>query len=250
MSIFFKSFIFNVLFFIWLALCSIVAFILGIFIGYKAINRTAMYCAWGMEILMHKVIGITCEIRGKENIPSDLLESGKYLVACKHQSLWETLYLHRIIKDPVIILKKELMYIPIFGQILKIAGSISIDRARGKKVIFQMIQGAQKSLEKGRPVFIFPEGTRSLPGGRGVYRPGIGALYDSLKVPVIPIAVNSGYFWPRRGFLKRPGKLVAHILRPIMPGLEVKEFMKTLEDTIEGAAAKLPSLREETRNKT
>ena len=111
-----------------------------------------------------------------------------------------------------------------------------------------MLEGAKRSLDNGRPVFIFPEGTRSAAGQAGKYRQGIYALYKALEVPVLPVALNSGYFWPRHGFLKKPGgTIILDILPPIEPGLPADEFMKTLENTIESATLTLAPREEKAK---
>ena len=230
-----RSFIFNIVFFIWMSFISIGCFIAGIFWGYKGVNRVGELCSLVVEKLLYYIIGTTTEFRGRKNIPQD----GKYLVACKHQSAWETVSLHRFVPDPTVVMKKELVYLPIFGTVVQQAGSIIIDRKKGREVLPQMISGAKKSFESNRPVFIFPEGTRSAPGKAGRYRHGIFALYKALNAPVLPIALNAGYFWPRRGFLKKKGQLIVEYLPPIPPGLKEGEFMKKLQKTIEEASLKI-----------
>jgi len=237
--IYLRSLIFNIAFMLWTGIVSIFICLAGLVAGPPGANRVAAFNGTGIQILLRTLVGITYEVRGKEHFPAD----GKYLIACKHQSTWETLYIQNLIKNPVVILKKELTYIPIFGQALILAGAIVIDRSEGKKSLFRMVKAAQKSLKQGCPIFIFPEGTRSSPGKSGQYRAGIYFLYHTLKAPVVPIALNSGYFWPRRGFLKKPGHIIVEVLPPIMPGLEKGEFMKTLEETIEEASQKLAPLQ-------
>jgi len=240
-----RSFIFNAFFFVWMALISIGCFIGGIFGGYKGVNRVGEACSWGVEQLLRFIIGTTTEFRGQENIP----KGGKFFVACKHQSAWETVSLHRFVKDPTVVMKRELIYLPVFGTVVQQAGSIIIDRKKGKAVLPQMIEGAKRSFEKNRPVLIFPEGTRSAPGKPGRYRHGIFALYKALNAPILPIALNAGYFWPRRGFLKKKGKLILEYLPPIQPGLNEKEFMATLERVIEEASLRIAPSQPHSLNK-
>ena len=230
-----RSALFNILFFIWVGLISITALISAVFRGYRGITYIAEICGHGVCWLLKYIVGITVEFRGLENVPKD----GKFLVACKHQSAFETMILHNLVKNPTVIMKRELCFIPVFGQVLYFAGSILIDRARGRSAIERMTQGARHSLEQNRPIFIFPEGTRSSAGKAGKYRYGIVALYAHLQVPVLPIALNSGYFWPRRGFLKKPGHLIVEILPPLLPGLPEAEFRSKLEQVIETASNKL-----------
>jgi 1-acyl-sn-glycerol-3-phosphate acyltransferase len=226
-----RSALFNSLFFIWVGLISITALTAAVFRGYRGITAVAEICGHGVRWLLKHTVGITVEFRGLEHVPKD----GKFLVACKHQSAFETMILHNLVKNPTVIMKRELCFIPLFGQVLYFAGSILIDRNRGRSAIEQMLQGARRSLAQNRPVFIFPEGTRSPAGQAGKYRYGIVALYTKLQVPVLPIALNSGYFWPRRGFLKQPGHLIVEILPPILPGLTEAEFHSKLEEVIETA---------------
>ena len=188
-----------------------------------------------IAFLLKHIVEITIEYRGRENIPDD----GKFIVACKHQSAWETVSLHEFVNHPTVIMKKELLYIPIFGQVIYFSGAICIDRKKGKKVIPQMIEGAKKSFANNRPVFMFPEGTRGTPGVPGRYRHGIASLYGALDVPVLPIALNSGLFWPRREFLKKPGHLIVEFLPPIQPGLGERKFLKELANSIETAVEKI-----------
>lgn len=230
-----RSLIFNIAFFSWMIFISFLCIFAGLVRGYKGVNRVGELCSTGVEKLLKWIIGTTTEFRGKEHVPAH----GQFLVACKHQSAWETISLHRFVKDPTVVMKKELLYVPVFGLVIKLAGSILIDRKKGKLVLSQMIEGAQKSLKDHRPIFIFPEGTRGAPGKAGRYRRGIFALYEALNVPVLPIALNSGCFWPRRGFLKTKGRLIVEYLPPIMPGLTEKEFMKKLETVLEKASLKL-----------
>jgi 1-acyl-sn-glycerol-3-phosphate acyltransferase len=235
MILFMRSLLFNIIFFIWMIGISVGCFLGGLIKGYRGVNAVAACGGRVVNWFLRILLNINFEMRGQENVPKD----GKFLVACKHQSTWETMFLHNIVQDSTVIVKKELTYIPFFGQALYLAGSICIDRTRGKKLIPQMVEGAKRSLEKGRPLFIFPEGTRSVAGQAGKYRLGICALYQALEVPVLPIALNSGYFWPRHGFLKKPGTIILEILPLIMPGLPGDVFMKTLENTIENATLKL-----------
>tara|TARA_R110002095_G_scaffold35504_1_gene33442 strand:+ start:4197 stop:4931 length:735 start_codon:yes stop_codon:yes gene_type:complete len=230
-----RSLIFNILFFIWMTIISVLCVLAGLIKGYKGVDRIGELCSAGVEKLLKVVIGTTTEFRGKENIP----DHGQFLVACKHQSAWETISLHRFVKNPTVIMKKELLYVPLFGLVVKLAGSILIDRKKGKLVLEQMIEGAKKSLENNRPIFIFPEGTRGVPGKHGKYRRGIFFLYKALNVPVLPIALNSGCFWPRRGFLKKKGHIVVEYLPPILPGLSEKDFMTQLETVLEKASLNL-----------
>jgi 1-acyl-sn-glycerol-3-phosphate acyltransferase len=152
-----------------------------------------------------------------------------------------------LVPEAVIILKKELIMIPLFGHLLLRAGMISIDRSKGRTVIPQMIEGAKRAKDQGRSTFIFPEGTRTAAGERGTYRYGTYALYQGTGMKVVPAAHNAGFFWPRRKFLRFPGKIIFEFLPPIEPGLSEKEFLKRLEDTIENASQNLNPLKKDER---
>lgn len=178
-------------------------------------------------------IGIKEDISGRENLPPH-----PYLIVSKHQSAWETLAYNYIFPKCVFVLKKELMYIPIFGWYLRHAGMIPLDRKTSKGVK-DMLKIAKQRIQEGRNVVIFPEGTRTKPGTKNPYKRGVYLLYKTLKVPVVPIALNSGICWPRNTVIKHPGTIKAQILKPIPPGLNEQEFMKTIEAEIETASTAL-----------
>ena len=188
------------------------------------------YVMWGMR----NITGIRYEVRGLENLP----DNGA-IIACKHQSAWDTAIFVLLRLSTAYIMKKELLNIPFYGWYVKRAGHISVDRAAGASALKGMVKDVKTSLEKGRNVVIFPEGTRSFPGEPGTYQPGVAAIYTQTKMPVIPAAVNSGLFWGRRSFLKKPGTIVLEIMPAIEPGLKRKEFMERLEKTIEDKTTEL-----------
>jgi len=178
--------------------------------------------------------GITWRVRGRERLPA-----GPMLIAAKHQSTWETLAFVGIFPGAAIVLKRELLYIPIVGQAMARAGSIAVARSAGASALRGMVRDAKAAVADGRPILIFPEGTRTPVGGTLPYHAGIVALYRQLGVPVVPVALNSGLFWPRRKFLKRAGRIDVEILDPIPPGLDRDTFMATLRERIETATARL-----------
>src|SRR5207253_154167 len=139
--------------------------------------------------------------------------------AMKHQSTWDTLALPVLFDDPAAIIKRELLLLPIYGWYVQRAGAIAVDRSGGAKALKRMIAQARKAAAAGRPIAIFPEGTRTAVGARPPSHPGVAALYTQLALPLVPVAVNSGLFWGRRAFLKRRGRLTVEILPPIAPGL-------------------------------
>jgi 1-acyl-sn-glycerol-3-phosphate acyltransferase len=190
----------------------------------------ARFWLGGMLGALRVVAGLSWELRGRENLPQ-----GPFIVASKHQSAFETFVFHLLLGDPAYILKRELLWIPFFGWYLGKTGVIAIDRSAGTKALKAMVKGAEEAAAEGRPVVIFPEGTRAAPGAKLPYHTGVAMLYGALKLPVVPIALNSGLFWRRRGFAKRPGTLTLEALPVIPPGMDRKAFMAELETRIETA---------------
>jgi len=184
--------------------------------------------------LLRIIVGLTYRETGLDYFPKT-----PAILAVKHQSAWETLYLTLAFGHPAFVLKRELLWIPLFGWYLSKVGMIAVDRSGKAAALKQMVRQAQAAFAEGRPVIIFPEGTRVAPGQRKPYQPGIAALYSQLKVPVVPIALNSGLFWGRKAFLKRPGTITVQYLPTIPPGLDRKAFMRELESRIETAAEAL-----------
>ena len=184
--------------------------------------------------LLSNVVGLTYEVRGDAN-----RADGPAIYAIKHQSAWEALVLMRLFRDPAILIKEQLVWVPIVGWHLVRLGMIPIDRRAGAGTLMRMVRKARERLAAGRDIVVFPEGTRTAPGEHPPYRPGIAALYAALDVPVVPVALNSGLYWARREFAKRPGRIVVSILPAVAPGLERKPFMDLLRDRIESETARL-----------
>ncbi|RAU22818.1 1-acyl-sn-glycerol-3-phosphate acyltransferase [Paramagnetospirillum kuznetsovii] len=188
----------------------------------------------GVQGGLRVIAGLRYELRGAENIPD-----GPVLIASKHQSAFETFVFHLLFNDPAFILKRELLWIPFFGWYLGKSGVIAIDRSAGTKALKAMVKGAEDAVAEGRPVIIFPEGTRAAPGAKLPYHSGIAMIYGALKLPVVPIALNSGVFWRRRGFMKQPGIITIEALPAIPPGMDRKGFMAELETRVETATDRL-----------
>ena len=168
-------------------------------------------------------------IKGKENIITDK----KFFIAASHQSMFETFFLQTIYNSPVFILKKELLLIPIFGWYLKKIGSISIKRNKITKEnlgFFEEITSQIKNSD--RPVIIFPQGTRVLPNERPSFKKGVARIYEELKIACQPIAINSGYVWPKKGFKQSNRTITVSILKPIEYGLNKDDFLRTIEKDI------------------
>ena len=185
-------------------------------------------------LLMRLLIGTKVEVRGREKLPP-----GAALIASKHQSAWDTMGLVPIFNDPALIMKAELMLIPFYGWFSRKFGMIAVKREAGPAAMRQLVRDARARADLGRHIVIFPEGTRRAPGADPDYKPGVVLLYEALKVPCVPVALNSGLFWPRRSIVKRPGTIVVEILDPLPSGLSRKELRARLEAAVETATAKL-----------
>jgi 1-acyl-sn-glycerol-3-phosphate acyltransferase len=177
------------------------------------------------------VVGIRVEVRGREHVPS-----GPALVAAKHQAILDTLVPCILLKAPSIVLREGLTKIPIFGWYCRRAGMIVLDREGQASALRDMLRAARARVAEGRPIVIFPEGTRRAPGAAPDYKPGVAALYRDLKLPCTPVAVNIGLFWPARGVKLKPGTAVMEFLPAIPAGLGRDEFMAELATRIETAS--------------
>lgn len=193
----------------------------------------ARIARWGMKY----ICGASTEIRGLERLPEEPL-----ILTPKHQSMIDTLLPFLFLKDPCFILKKELMYYPIFGMYAAKTRMIAIDRNGSTKALKEMTARAKEAIEDGRSLVIFPEGTRIPPGVHEPLKPGIALLYKELGLPCVPVALNTGYCWPAKGIPRHSGHMVMDILPEIEAGLNRKAFMKTLEERLERGT--FPLLRE------
>ena len=233
MVIFFRSIVFNALFYLN-TLVFLIAALPTFFMPYRAIIAVAK--SWGRVnlVLLRVVAGVDYEIRGREKIPK-----GPILVASKHQSAWETFALLPLIDNPVFILKRELQWVPIFGWLTIKGRMVPVDRGGGSQALAAMLERARVELADNRQLIIFPEGTRRPAGAEPRYKIGVAHLYVAGGVPCVPIALNSGLFWPRRSLRRFPGTVVAEILDPIPPGLAKETFFERLQGDIETATARL-----------
>lgn len=184
--------------------------------------------------LLRVLVGTKMEVRGLENLPAE-----PCLIASKHQSTWDTFALIPLFRDPALVLKAELGLIPIYGWFCFKFEHILVRRNRAAAALKQLIRDAKVRAADGRDVLIFPEGTRRAPDAKPDYKPGIVALYEGLQRPCVPVALNSGMFWPRRQLRRHPGTIVVDILPPIKPGLPRDEFRKQLQERIESASQAL-----------
>lgn len=192
------------------------------------ITRLSRLALWELKV----IAGTKVEVRG--TIPE-----GPILVAAKHQSMWDTLAFVALLKDPAMVLKAELLLIPYYGWFSWKAKMIGIDRGSGSSAIRRLVAQGKAALAARRPIVIFPEGSRMAPGAAPDYKPGVAALYRQMNVECVPVAVNSGLYWPRRRFLRKPGTIVLEFLPAIPAGLDRASFMARLEADIESATSRL-----------
>jgi len=188
--------------------------------------------------LLQWICNIHVRIEGKENLP----KTSGYIIASKHESAMETSMFHSVVPDVFYIFKKELLWIA-FPSLYGIkTGCVPIDRKGGGVALRKMLKASIKRFKNGQNMVIFPEGTRMPPDKENTtpYSPGIALIYENCKVPVIPVALNTGYVWPKNSFMRYPGTVTLRILPPIEPGLPKREFLKTLQEQIETEQKKLP----------
>lgn len=231
--IFLRSLIYNVLFYLLLVFWLIVA-IPTFLMPRAAIMAVARRWASQSTSLLRVICNIKVEYRGVEKIPK-----GPLLIASKHQSMWETFALLQFFDEPLYILKRELTLIPFFGWYLIKAGMVAVDRRAGGRALLKMVRQASEEVRRGRQLIIFPEGTRRPAGAPPAYKPGVAQLYASCRKNCMPVALNSGLFWPRRTFMRYPGTLVVEFLDLVPPGLPRDEFLARVSTLIEDATAKL-----------
>ncbi len=184
------------------------------------------------------ILGLTYELRGIENLP----KNGAFIIAAKHQSAFETMKLHIIFKDPAVILKQELLNIPIWGWYLAKSDVIAIDRSSKKAAVKSIQDGALRMKEQGRPIVIFPQGTRVAIGTTSAQKPykiGVVRVQETTELPIIPMAMNAGVFWPRNAFWKSSGTVIFEFLPQIPAGMESAALLKKLEHDIEDKSNQL-----------
>lgn len=196
----------------------------------KGLELHARTCLW----LLDKICGTKLEVRGREKLPT-----GACLVVSKHQSMWDTFALIPLLHDPAVVLKDELKWIPFYGWFCLKFAHILVKRDKAASALKAMLKDARARAADGRHILIFPEGTRATPGAAPAYKPGYVALYEGLELPAVPLALNSGLYWPRRSNLRYPGTIVVEFLDPLPPGLPRKQFRAEIEARIEAASNRL-----------
>ena len=232
-SIFLRSLIYNVAFYLLLSFWVIVA------IPTYLMPRWAIMSIarnWGRSSiwLLRVICKVKVEYRGIEKIPQ-----GPLIVASKHQSMWETFALLQFFDQPLYILKRELKWIPLFGWYLSKANMIGVNRGAGGRSLVEMARRAGEEVRRGRQLIIFPEGTRTAVDAAPRYKTGVAQVYVDCGVTCLPVALNSGLFWPRRTFMRYPGTLVVEFLDPLPPGLTRDEFLARISTAIEEATNRL-----------
>lgn len=231
--ILFRSILFNIAFYAWTVATVFILLPTMVLTSRQSRAGQRMWIA-GILWLLKSIADIHLEVRGRELIPA-----GPAIFAAKHHSAWDTFIYHDVLGDAAMVMKRELFWIPLYGWYAVKWRMIGVDRSRGMHALRSLVRGGKAALAEGRSIVIFPEGTRRAVGAPPAYQPGVAAMYRELKVAVVPVAVNSGLFWPRRSFRKRPGTIVLEILPAIAPGLKREVFMTKLEQTIEAATARL-----------
>ncbi|MCB1783472.1 MAG: 1-acyl-sn-glycerol-3-phosphate acyltransferase [Alphaproteobacteria bacterium] len=240
---FIRSTIFNLLFFVVTSI-SCVLLLPTLFLPRQAYLFTVRFFVYTTEFLARTILGQRFEVRGREHLPT----SGAYIVAAKHQSAYETLKLHILFKDPAVVLKKELLSIPVWGKYLEKSGVIAIDRSSPKAAIKSIQDGAIKIAAQGRPMIIFPQGTRVRTDQTikdKPYKIGVTRMQEAANVPIIPLALNTGLYWPRGSWTQKPGTIIFEFLPAIPPGGNPSETLRKLESQLE---EKSGALLEEGRN--
>ena len=228
-----RAFLFNVLFY--------VTTVLFLGLGSPLLFGPRSWAMWALALhartelwLLKTIVGTGLEVRGKEKLPK-----GACLVASKHQSAWETFALIPLFRDPAYLMKRELFWIPFHGWFSYKFKMIPVDRDKGPAALRRMLAEAKTRAAAGREIIIFPEGTRRAPGALPDYKTGVFLLYEALGIPCVPVALNSGLFWPRRSLKRYPGTIIVEFLDPIPPGLSKREFLPRLQATIETASNRL-----------
>ena len=223
-----RNFLFSLLFFAGIIFISII-FLPSFFLPKRVVLLGGKLMGYWAGFCLRFVLSVKVSIKGKENI----INNGKFFIAASHQSMFETFYLQTIFNSPVFILKKELLLIPIFGWYLKKIGSISIKRNKVTKDNLSFFDDILKMMAKSnRPLIIFPQGTRVLPDERPPFKKGASRIYEQLNVSCQPVAINSGYVWPKKGEKKANKTITISILKSIPSGLSKDEFIKILEKEI------------------
>ena len=223
-----RNIIFSTFFFLGIIIISLI-FLPAFFLPKKIVLIGGRLMGYWTGFCLKVFLSTKITIKGKEN----MITNEKFFIASSHQSMFETFYLQTIFNSPIFILKKELLNIPIFGWYLKKIGSISIQRDKITKDNLGFFENISKKISSSnQPLIIFPQGTRVLPGERPPFKKGASRIYEELKITCQPVAINSGYVWPKKGLKNSNKNITISILKPIEPKYSKEEFMKILENDI------------------
>ena len=223
-----RNFLFSIIFFAGIIIISII-FLPSFFLPRKIVLIGGKLMGYWTGICLRFILSVKILIKGEENI----IKEDKFFIAASHQSMFETFYLQTIFNSPIFILKKELLKIPIFGWYLKKIGSISVNRNKVTKNNLGLIDKIKISAKNSnRPIIIFPQATRVMPHEKIPFKKGVGRIYNELAIKCQPLAINSGYVWPKSGTLKSNKSITISILKPIRPGINSEEFISLLEKNI------------------
>ena len=229
----FRSIIFYFFLIIWTIIMGIMC-LPYLFIHFSYLRGPTNLWILGIFKLLKYCCNISYEVLGMENIPNYPI-----IVASKHQSAFETFALFLTIKNSIFIHKKQLYFIPIFGQYLKKSNMISIERSEGFSSMKKILKNAKFKMSIGYSIIIFPEGTRKRIGETPDYKSGFVGIYNETESEILPVALNSGYCWPKHTLIKKPGKITIKILKPIPAKLNRKDIIKNLQKVIEEETTKL-----------
>ncbi len=232
-----KSILFYAFINLWGTIIPIIYFPAFITRSKKLADHGAKMWSLGVVFMLKKIFNIDYQVLGLEKVPNEPV-----IIACKHQSIWETAIMHLIFKRPAYAYKKELLKIPFYGWFVKIMTGIRVDRQGGMSAIKDLIKQSKSILAKGHNIIIFPQGTRvsfDKSSQDYPYQPGIAAMYLACNVKVVPTALNSGLFWPKNGRINKNGTIKIEFLDPINIGLAKNDFLNELENKIEQASNKL-----------
>lgn len=230
----FRSVLYNIAFYVVMAVVFIGVTPVYFFLPQRSNMAVVSWLARVELWLLRVIAGTKVEFRGRENLPA-----GRFIVASKHQSLWETFAFLKVFPNAGVIIKRQLLYVPIWGWWAWKADHVYVTRGGGTAALKEITEGAERVMSQGRPLVIFPEGTRRAPGAPPDYKQGIALLYAKLGVPVVPVGLNSGFYWPRRRSLRFPGTIVVEFLPPIPPGLKPRLFMERLTADVEASCDRL-----------
>lgn len=231
-----RSIIFKMSFYVWTGFICVFCSPAMLF-ERRSLVACQTFWSHGVIFLLRFIVNVRVEARGLANLP----EGGR-LIAMKHQSMLDTFVMHALIGDPAFVMKQELLKIPLYGAFCKKVGMIPIDRAGGAQAMRLLMRRSKETIDDGRSVIIFPEGSRALPGEKHAYQPGVFAIYKYTKAPVVPVGVNSGVVWPKTGPVRVNGQIIFDFLPPIEPGLDRVSFLNELEERIEKSSTALLAL--------